>query len=98
MTVVGAQASIDSCLQSLRPHLAIGEKDLLDVDKRWSDMKRIKGDDREEFLFFAGYEDSTGALSSSIDAYDIVSCTASEASGGIGMKLVYVKGIEGTKD
>ena len=98
MSTFGASASIDSCLQTLRPHLTIGEKDLLDVEERWSDMTKLKGDDREEFLFFAGFEDSTGSISSSIEAHDIVSCTSSEATGGIVLKLVYVKGIEGTKD
>ena len=98
VSLSGAEASIDSCLQSLRPHLTIGEKDLLDVEERWSDMTRLKGDDREEFLFFTGYEDSTGAVSSSIDAYEIVSCTTSDAPASIVLKLMYVKGIEGTKD
>lgn len=98
MSTVGAYASIDSCLQTLRPHLTIGEKDLLDVEERWSDMTKLTGEDREEFLFFAGFEDSTGTVPSSIDAYAIVSCTSSEATGGIVVKLVCVKGIEGTKD
>lgn len=98
MSATGAYASIDSCLQTLRPHLTIGEKDLLDIEERWSDMTKLKGEEREEFLFFAGFEDSTGAVPSSIAAYDIVACTSSEATGGIIVKLMYVKGIEGTKD
>lgn len=97
-TVSGAYASIDSCLQTLRPHLTIGEKDLLDVEERWSEMTKLEDDDREEILFFAGFEDSTGAIPSAVKAYDIVSCTTSEAAGSIVIKLVYVKGIEGTKD
>lgn len=61
-------------------------------------MTELKGEEREEFLLFAGFEDSTGAVPSSINAYDIVSCTSGESSGGIAIRLVYVKGIEGTKD
>lgn len=61
-------------------------------------MTKLKGEEREEFLFFAGFEDSTGQVPSSIDAYSIVSCTTGEAAGGIVVRLVYVKGIEGTKD
>lgn len=94
----GAYASIDSCLQTLRPHLTIGEKDLLDVEERWSEMSKLKDDDREEFLQFAGFEDSTGAVPSAVKAYDLVSCTTSEATGSIVVKLMYVKGVEGTKD
>jgi hypothetical protein len=97
-SVISASASIDSCLQTLRPHLTIGEKDLLDVEERWSEMTKLKDDDREEFLQFAGFEDSTGAIPSAVKAYDIVSCTTSEATGSIVIKLMYVKGVEGTKD
>jgi hypothetical protein len=97
-SVISASASIDSCLQTLRPHLTIGEKDLLDVDERWSEMTKLKDDDREEFLQFTGFEDSTGAIPSAVKAYDIVSCTTSEATGSIVIKLMYVKGVEGTKD
>lgn len=61
-------------------------------------MTKLKGDDREEFLQFAGFEDSTGTIPSDVKAYDIVSCTTSEATGSIVIKLVYIKGIEGTKD
>ncbi len=93
---VGLRASVDSCLVELRSHLTITEKILLDVTDRWPDRTEIDGDERERLLRFAGYADSTNAVSGKILAEVLAACT--DPVEGIELRLVRIRGIEGTKD
>lgn len=95
---VAATASVDSCLAKLRPNVTIGEKDLLDVSERWSEMRRIVDAEREIFLRNAGYADSIGAIPSKIRVDEIAGCTVEGESDTLEIRLFRVVGIEGTKD
>ncbi|MBK7185138.1 MAG: hypothetical protein IPH85_04290 [Ignavibacteria bacterium] len=95
---VAATASVDSCLAVLRPNLTIGEKDLLDVSERWSNMRRIEDAERETFLRNAGYADSTGSIPSKIRVDEIAGCIIGRESDTLEIRLFRVLGIEGTKD
>lgn len=95
---VAATASVDSCLAMLRPHVTIGEKDLLDVSERWSEMRRIEDAERELFLRNAGYADSTGSIPSKIRVDEIIRCAVGTESDTIEIRLFRVLGTEGTKD
>lgn len=94
--IVGASASTDSCLAALRPHLTITEKILLEVSEQWPQRVEIEGEERERFLRFAGYADSTGSVSSRILAEQLTACT--DSASGISLGLIRVRGIEGNKD
>jgi len=95
---VAATASVDSCLLLLRPHVTIGEKDLLDVSERWPDLRRVEDAEREIFLRNAGYADSLGAIPSKIRVDEIVNCMVGGDSDTFEIRLFRVVGIEGTKD
>lgn len=95
---VAATASVDSCLAKLRPELTVGEKDLLDVSDRWTELRRIEDAEREIFLRNAGYADSTGSISSKIRVDEIVSCPMMNEEDTLELRLIRVVGIEGTKD
>ncbi|MCX6140848.1 MAG: hypothetical protein NTX15_08480 [Candidatus Kapabacteria bacterium] len=92
---VQASASVDSCLFSLRPHLTIKEKDLLDVAERWPERTRLVDIERETFLRNAGYADSTGEVPSKIKVEEIARCSTNDS---LQIRLLRVLGIEGTKD
>lgn len=95
---VAATASVDSCIASMRPHVTIGERDLLDVSERWPEMRSITDAERETFLRNAGYADSLGSIPSKIRVDEITGCIAAGESDTLEIRLFRVLGIEGTKD
>lgn len=92
---VAAYASVDSCLARLRPHVTIGEKHLLEIADRWQDRLNVEGSEREIILRNTGYADSTGKISSSIKVEELVQCSSDDS---IHIRLIRIRGIEGTKD
>lgn len=89
-----AQGGVDSCLATLKPHVTIGEKDLLDVTERWQNRRLVEDVERDVFLRNSGYADSTGSVSPKIKLEELVSCSTDS----LAVKLLRVVGIEGTKD
>ncbi|MCO6466027.1 MAG: hypothetical protein J5I53_05350 [Bradyrhizobiaceae bacterium] len=84
------------CLSDMFP---IGEKELLEPQKRWLTMEEVADDQRQHILKFCGYADTVQQISDEIGLFTLASCPIpTEEESGVTVVAYLIRGVEGDKD
>jgi hypothetical protein len=85
-----------TCLKDVLP---LGEKDLLEPQERWPDMRIVPDSTRQELLKHIGYADSNGTVPSAVKVFELSRCPYPYGgSTGVELLIFLVRGQEGDRD
>lgn len=94
--ILGLAIHAQNCITDVLP---VGEKDLLDPDKRWPTTTLVTDSMRSVFLTSFGFSDSTGTVSDEISLRQITTCNYPfSQSDQLQLTAFLINGIEGDRD